>query len=134
MKTPIVIFLMLFSYSIYGQNIITDTNFKEKIGNNTLDQTSRIATPLSNNIVVVEFWASFNSHNQFNNYNKLKGATFYRCDVSKSPSAIKDYGIKTIPHIIVFVNGVDKYHIKAGVDFSLCKPLNKVQIIINKYK
>ena len=50
---------------------------------------------------------------------RLKELTFYRVDISKSPKAKKDHSVRTIPHIIIFKDGQDEKHFKAGIGFTL---------------
>ena len=71
MKKLLILLLTLLSFSVYSQEIINDDNFDKKI-------SSRSAfSDEGKTIVVVEFWASFNSDNEFKEFKKLDGVTFY---------------------------------------------------------
>jgi len=118
--------LTLLSFSVYGQEIINDDNFEKKVsGKSAFSDDGK-------NIVVVEFWASFNSDNEFKDFKKLNGVSFYRCDISKSPSSKKEYSIKTIPTIIIYMDGIEKVKFKAGIGFTLSVTLEELQEAIDE--
>jgi len=126
MKKFIVIVLMLLTGSIYGQQILTDANFEKAIEGRSAFSDDNIS------IVVVEFWASFNDDNSFEHWDKVKGVKYYRCDIAKAPKAKKKYKVRTIPHIIVFKDGFDEVHFKAGLDFTISESLEDIQKEINE--
>ncbi len=125
MKKLIILSLTLLCFSVYGQEVINDDNFEKKV-------SSRSAfSDEGNSIVVVEFWASFNSDNEFKEFEELDGVTFYRCDIAKSPSSKKKYNIKTIPTILIYKNGIEEVKFKAGIGFTLSVTLEELQESIN---
>lgn len=126
MKKFIVIVLMLITSSIYSQQILTDANFEKTIEGRSAFKDDGIT------IVVVEFWASFNDDNAFADWDKLKGIKYYRCDIAKSPKAKKNHKVRTIPHIIIFKEGYDEHHFKAGLDFSIKQSVEEIQEVINE--
>jgi hypothetical protein len=128
MKKLIVIALMFLSLTSFSQQILTDANFEKAIEGRSAFSDDNIS------IVVVEFWASFNDDNAFSDWDKLKGVKYYRCDIAKSPKAKKNHKVRTIPHIIIFKDGYDEHHIKAGLDFSINKSVEYIQDLINKLK
>ena len=126
MKNLIVAVLLLVSLSSFSQQILTDDNFEEAINGRSAFQDDNIS------IVVVEFWASFNDANSFSDWDKLKGIKYYKVDISKAPQAKKDHKVRTIPHIIVFLDGYDEKHFKAGLDFAIKDSWEDIQEIIDE--
>ena len=101
MKKNIILFIfLLLSYVGYSQEYIDDSNFDDKINEQSAfgdDET---------NIVVVEFWAKFNEVNAFADWDKLKGVTYYRVDIAKAPNAKKEYRVRMAPTLIIFKDGI----------------------------
>ena len=110
----------------YSQTVITDENFDKKVTNGEAFGDEEYS------IIVVEFWASFNDANAFNEWDKLKGCKYYRVDISKSPKAKKEHNVRTIPHIIIFKDGEDSKHFKAGIGFTLNATLEEIQEVIDE--
>lgn len=124
-KLTLLAILVLSSFSIYGQEVITDKNFKAKVkGNRAFEDRT--------GIVVVEFWAPFNDKNSFKDWDKLNGVEYYRCDISKSPEARSKYGVKTLPYIIIYKEGYEEYQIKAGIDYKIKMSAGEIQEKINE--
>jgi len=111
-----VCFLLLISYTTYGQEFITDGNFHDKINQQHAFGNDK------QNIVVVEFWANFNKDNAFKDWSKVKGVKYYRVDVATSPGMKKKYRIRMAPTLIIFNKGIEEEKFKAGLDL-LC-PIN----------
>ena len=126
MKNLIVIILMFLSMFTYGQQMLTDDNFDEAINGRSAFQDDNIS------VIVVEFWASFNDANSFSDWENLKGIKYYKVDISKSPKAKKEYKVRTIPHIILFLDGYDEMHFKAGLDFAISKSWEDIQEAIDE--
>lgn len=112
----------------YGQQMLTDDNFDEAINGRSAFQDDNIS------VIVVEFWASFNDANSFSDWENLKGIKYYKVDISKSPKAKKEYKVRTIPHIILFLDGYDEMHFKAGLDFAISKSWEDIQKAIDDLK
>ena len=125
-KFLIVLVFILTSFASYSQTVITDDNFDNKVSNGDAFGDEDYV------ITVVEFWASFNDANAFKEWSKIKGASFYRVDISKSPKAKKDHSVRTIPHIIIFKDGQDEKHFKAGIGFTLDATLEQIQAVIDE--
>ena len=82
-------FLLISSFSSFGQEYIDDSNFDTKINEKHAFGDD------DQNIVVVEFWAKFNDVNAFQDWDKVKGVKYFRVDIAKAPAAKKKYRIKT---------------------------------------
>jgi hypothetical protein len=128
MKKFLSIILLFVSFHSFSQTIITDSNFEKTIEGRSAFNDDGIS------IVVVEFWASFNDDNAFADWDKLKGIKYYRCDIAKSPKAKKNHKVRTIPHIIIFKDGYDEKHFKAGLDFSIRQSVEEIQEAIDELK
>lgn len=128
MKKLIFIFLVLLPTLSFSQQVITDANFEKAIEGRSAFQDDNIQ------IVVIEFWASFNDENSFKGWNKLEGVKYYKCDIAKSPKAKKKYKVRTIPHIVIFKEGYAEVHIKAGLDFTISESLEEIQLEIEELK
>ena len=125
-KFLIVLVFIITSFASYSQTVITDDNFDNKVSNGDAFGDEDYV------ITVVEFWASFNDANAFKEWSKIKGASFYRVDISKSPKAKKEHSVHTIPHIIIFKDGQDEKHFKAGIGFTLDATLEQIQAVIDE--
>jgi thiol-disulfide isomerase/thioredoxin len=105
---------------------IDDSEFENKIN-------EKVAFGDDNNKpVVVEFWAKFNEANCFNEWEKLKDATYYRVDIAKAPGAKKKYKVRMAPTIILFKDGIKEIVWKAGLDLELPTNLEEIQEAINE--
>jgi len=118
--------LLLICFNSYGQDWITDKDFDSKINERQAfgdDQTLP---------VIVEFWASFNDVNKFEDWSKLKNVIYYRADISQCLAAKKKYRVRMVPTLIVFKEGIKEKMFKAGLDLMLPASLSKIQETINE--
>ena len=118
--------LLLICFNAYGQDWITDKDFDNKINERQAfgdDQTLPI---------VVEFWASFNDVNKFEDWNKLENVIYYRADISLCADAKKKYKVRMVPTLIVFKEGIKEKMFKAGLDLMLPVNLNEIQEAVNE--
>ena len=128
MKKLLLLVLLFVSTFSFSQTVITDDNFEQVIEGRSAFEDEGVS------IVVIEFWASFNDENSFEGWDKLEGVKYYKCDIAKSPKAKKNHKVRTIPHIIIFKDGYDEHHFKAGLDFSINKSVEEIQEVINELK
>ena len=106
----IYILIMLLAFgcgTVMGQDFING-DFDEKI---------------AKDIVAVEFWADWNSANQFNDLVKLKECEKYRLDIMAKADIQAEYNITGIPTVIIFDNGIEKARFNPNIMFKLdaCK-------------
>ena len=118
-----LLFLLLLPFLVHSQDMLTTDNFKTKI---------------AKDIVVVEFWASWNAVNQFNDLPKLKDCQVYRVDVSTYIDLQIDYSVEAIPTIIIFDNGEEKERFKPNIMFQLEANKKTIQhsvdtLLLNKF-
>ena len=74
---------------------------------------------IAKDIVVVEFWADWNSTNQFNDLVKLKECEKYRLDIMANSDTQAEYNITGIPTVIIFDNGIEKARFNPNIMFQL---------------
>ena len=129
MKKNIILFIfLLLNYVGYSQEYIDDSNFDEKINEQSAfgdDET---------NIVVIEFWAKFNEANAFADWDKVEGVKYYRADIAKSPAAKKEYRIRMAPTLIIFKDGINEESFKAGLDLECPVTLDELLEAIEEVK
>ena len=129
MKKNIILFIfLLLSYVGYSQEYIDDSNFDDKINEQSAfgdDET---------NIVVVEFWAKFNEANAFADWDKVDGVKYYRVDIAKAPVAKKEYRIRMAPTLIIFKDGINEESFKAGLDLECPVTLDELLEAIEEVK
>ena len=120
------IILILLSLNSYSQEWITDSNFDSKINEKQAFGDNQ------NLPVIVEFYASFNDVNKFEDWNKLENVIYYRADIAKCPAAKKKYKVRMAPTLIIFKEGIKETVFKAGLDLMLPADLNEIQESINE--
>tara|TARA_B100001113_G_scaffold345653_1_gene335533 strand:+ start:4322 stop:4726 length:405 start_codon:yes stop_codon:yes gene_type:complete len=74
---------------------------------------------IAKDIVAIEFWADWNSANQFADLAKLKECEKYRLDIMAHADIQAKYNITGIPTIIIFDNGVEKERFNPNIMFKL---------------
>jgi hypothetical protein len=122
----IYVLIMLLAFgcgTVMGQDFING-DFKDRI---------------AKDVVAVEFWAGWNSANQFAELNKLKECESYRLDIMADADIQTEYNITAIPNIIIFDNGVEKVRFNANIMFQLEADRKTIQnsvdtIILNKFQ
>lgn len=118
--------LLLICFNAYGQDWITDKDFDSKINERQAFGDDKTLP------IVVEFWASFNDANKFEEWSKLKNVIYYRADISKCLAAKKKYRVRMVPTLIVFKEGIKEKMYKAGLDLILPASLSEIQETINE--
>ena len=82
---------------------------------------------------VIEFNAGFNTKNGYKDLGKVSGAKLYRVDIEAKPSLKEKYKIKSVPTIIYFVDGQERYRWSAGIDMKLHMHFSEIQDVVNRY-
>ena len=126
-STYLYIFVMLLMFACgtaLSQTFATNETFKDDI---------------AKDITVVEFWADWNKHNQFEELNKLKECNKYRVDIMNCMDIQTEYNVTAIPTIIIFDNGIEKERFNANIMFQLEADKKIIQnsvdtIILNKFQ
>ena len=128
MKKIILFLLLVAPIFTFSQEWIDDSNFEDKINHKETFGDDEV------NIVVVEFWAKFNEANAFADWGKIKGAKYYRVDISKAPIYKKKYRVRMAPTLIVFLDGTKEDDFKAGLDLECPVTLEELQESIDEAK
>ena len=120
------IILLLITFNSFGQEWIVDDNFDSKINEKQAFGDNQTLP------VIVEFYASFNDANKFEDWNKLENVIYYRADIAKCPVAKKKYKVRMAPTLIIFKEGIKEIVFKAGLDLLLPTDLAEIQETINE--
>ena len=115
-----LIILVIFGCSAaMGQGFINEDNFEDKI---------------AKDIIAVEFWAGWNSHNQFAELEKLKQCEKYRVDIGANSKLQTNFSVISVPTVIIFDNGVEKERFAANIMFQLEADKKTIQNSIDTIK
>tara|TARA_B100000902_G_scaffold393780_1_gene448701 strand:- start:7 stop:405 length:399 start_codon:yes stop_codon:yes gene_type:complete len=115
----VLMMLLIFGCSTaFGQTFING-DFKDRI---------------AKDIVAVEFWADWNSANQFNDLAKLKECEKYRLDIMANADTQAEYNITGIPTVIIFDNGVERERFLPNIMFQLEADKKTVQHSVDTIK
>jgi len=89
---------------------------------------------IAKDIVAVEFWADWNSANQFTDLAKLKECEKYRVDIMAEANIQAEYDVTAIPTVIIFDNGIEKARFNANIMFQLEADKKTVQHSVDTIK
>ena len=106
------------------QTFVTNETFKDNI---------------AKDVTVVEFWAGWNSANEFKELVKLKDCNAYRIDIMNCMDIQTEYSVSAIPTIIIFDNGIEKERFLPNIMFQLEADKKVIQnsvdtITLNKFQ
>ena len=107
-----------------AQGFINEENFDDKI---------------AKDIIAVEFWAGWNSANEFAELEKLKQCEKYRVDIGVNSKLQTEFSVISVPTVIIFDNGVEKERFAANIMFQLEADKKTIQnsidtINLNKFQ
>jgi len=115
----VLLMILIFGCSAaFGQEFING-DFKDRI---------------AKDIVAIEFWADWNSANQFADLGKLKECEKYRLDIMAHADIQTKYNITGIPTIIIFDNGIEKERFNPNIMFKLEADKKTVQHAVDTIK
>ena len=106
-STYLYVLMMAFIFicgTAFGQTFATNETFKDNI---------------AKDITVIEFWAGWNSVNEFKELSKLKDCNVYRIDIMNCMDIQTEYNVSAIPTIIIFDNGIEKTRFIPNIMFQL---------------
>ena len=101
------VLMMIFMFACgtaIGQTFATNDTFENDI---------------AKDITVIEFWAGWNSINEFKELIKLKDCNVYRVDIMNCMNIQTEYNVSAIPTIIIFDNGIEKERFLPNIMFQL---------------
>jgi len=82
---------------------------------------------------VIEFNAGFNKSNGYKDLGRVSGAKLYRIDIEAKPEVKKKYNIKSVPTIIYFNDGQERYRWEAGIDMKLHMHFSEINDVVSRY-
>jgi hypothetical protein len=82
---------------------------------------------------VIEFNAGFNTQNGFKDLIRVDGAKLYRIDIESKPGIREKYKIKSLPTIIYFNDGQERYRWEAGIDMKLHVHFTEINEVVSRY-
>ena len=121
---PLILVFTLFSFTTMNVEFITSNNFNDKVGSG---------------INVVEYWAGWNSTNQFNDLEKLKECGIYRVDIGTYMDLQSENNIKAIPTVVIYNNGIEVKRFEPSVMFTLEVGKKEIQesvdsVVLSKFQ
>ena len=82
-------------------------------------------------IVLVEFWASFNSVNEVN-LKKIYDCKKYRVDMSQDPSLMAKHNVMAVPTVVIYHNGKEVKRFLPGLMLKLDVEIKEIQEVIDE--
>ena len=116
MKNLILIIFIIISNNVLAQDFLHEDDHEKKT---------------KQGIVLVEFWASFNSANQVN-LKKIYDCKKYRVDMSQDPSLMAKHGIMAVPTVIIYHNGKEVKRFLPSLMMKLDADIKDVQAVIDE--
>ena len=116
MKNLILIIFIIISNNVLAQDFLHEDDYEKKT---------------KQGIVLVEFWASFNSANQVN-LKKIYDCKKYRVDMSQDPSLMAKHGIMAVPTVIIYDNGKEVKRFLGSLMMKLDADIKDVQAVIDE--
>ena len=110
MKNLILILFIIISNTVYAQDFLHEDDYEKKT---------------KQGIVLVEFWASFNSANEVN-LKKIYDCKKYRVDMSQDPS------LMAVPTVIIYHNGKEVKRFLPSLMMKLDADIKDVQATIDE--
>ena len=120
------IILLLITFNSFGQEWIVDDNFDSKINEKQAFGDNQ------NLPVIVEFYASFNDANKFEDWDKLANVIYYRADIAKAPAAKQKYRVRMATTLIIVKEGIKEIGFKATLDLMIPAALTEIQEAVNE--
>ena len=82
-------------------------------------------------IVLVEFWASFNSVNEVN-LKKIYDCKKYRVDMSQDPSLMTKHNVMAVPTVVIYHNGKEIKRFLPGLMLKLDVDVKEIQAVMDE--
>ena len=116
MRNLILFLFLIISNNILAQDFLHEDDYEKKT---------------KQGIVLVEFWASFNSANQVN-LKKIYDCKKYRVDMSQDPSLMAKHSIMAVPTVIIYHNGKEVKRFLPSLMMKLDADIKDVQAVIDE--
>ena len=116
MKNLILILFIIISNTVYAQDFLHEDDYEKKT---------------KQGIVLVEFWASFNSVNEVN-LKKIYDCKKYRVDMSQDPSLMTKHNVMAVPTVVIYNNGKEVKRFLPGLMLKLDVDVKEIQAAIDE--
>ena len=116
MKNLILIIFIIISNTVYAQDFLHEDDYEKKT---------------KQGIVLVEFWASFNSANEVN-LKKIYDCKKYRVDMSQDPTLMAKHSIMAVPTVIIYHNGKEIKRFLPSLMMKLDADIKDIQAAIDE--
>tara|TARA_B100000287_G_scaffold282844_1_gene266528 strand:- start:184 stop:552 length:369 start_codon:yes stop_codon:yes gene_type:complete len=116
MKNLILIIFIIISNTVYAQDFLHEDDYEKKT---------------KQGIVLVEFWASFNSVNEVN-LKKIYDCKKYRVDMSQDPNLMVKHNIMAVPTVVIYHNGKEVKRFLPGLMLKLDVDIKEIQEVIDE--
>jgi len=120
MFVGILLFLFIFCGWLFGQSDIVDLN------SNTYEEKT------SQGIVVVEYWAGWNTINKVEDFEKLESVDLYRVNIDSSLDLQMKNSVIVVPTIIFYDDGKEYKRLQGDLSFTLDVTKKDLQKIIDE--
>ena len=116
MRNLLIFLFLIISNSILAQDFLHEDDYEKKT---------------KQGIVLVEFWASFNSANEVN-LKKIYDCKKYRVDMSQDPTLMAKHNIMAVPTVIIYHNGKEIKRFLPSLMMKLDAEIKDIQKVIDE--
>ena len=116
MKNLILIIFIVIGNTLNAQDFLHEDDYDKKT---------------KQGIVLVEFWASFNSVNEVN-LKKIYDCKKYRVDMSQDPSLMTKHNVMAVPTVVIYHNGKEIKRFLPGLMLKLDVDTKEIQAVIDE--
>jgi len=116
MRNLLLVLFLIISNNILAQDFLHEDDYEKKT---------------KQGIVLVEFWASFNSLNEVN-LKKIYDCKKYRVDMSQDPGLMTKYNVMAVPTVVIYHNGKEVKRFLPSLMMKLDVDIKEVQGVIDE--
>jgi len=116
MKQLFLFLFLIISNNILAQDFLHEDDYEKKT---------------KQGIVLVEFWATFNSVNEIN-LKKIYDCKKYRVDMSQDPNLMVKHGVMAVPTVVIYHNGKEVKRFLPGLMLKLDVEIKDIQAVIDE--
>ena len=116
MCSAIIGFIFMMVMSAQSQDFLHEDDYEKKT---------------KQGIVLVEFWATFNSVNEIN-LKKIYDCKKYRVDMSQDPNLMVKHGVMAVPTVVIYHNGKEVKRFLPGLMLKLDVEIKDIQAVIDE--
>ena len=116
MRNLLLVLFLIISNNTLAQDFLHEDDYEKKT---------------KQGIVLVEFWASFNSLNEVN-LKKIYDCKKYRVDMSQDPGLMTKYNVMAVPTVVIYHNGKEVKRFLPSLMMKLDVDIKEVQGVIDE--